>query len=380
MLTLAAILMTAPVAGQQSDTTRAFVEGGVYDRPYLTRLLGRTAIGGYAEAHARWVRVDGATEDAGFIAKRFNLFTATQVSDWVRVGAEIEFEEGAEEIRLEYAAIDVIVHPMLAIRGGMILSPLGRFNLAHDSPLNPFTDRPLVSTEILGVALSEPGLGVLGSIRLGDESRVTYEFYGVNGFHSGVLEEGQGTHIPSGRANLEDNNASPAFVGRVAWSPSLELELGLSGHHGAYNVFQRDGASVDERRNLTIAAFDLDALIGGFSIAGEFASAWLDVPASLEPISARRQRGAYVDIVREVGAGAIPSMPSSFLVLKARLEAVDMDVLATGADVRQAGLGVTFHPTRDTALKLDYIRGRSRDRFLNPSDHAGILFSIATYF
>ena len=44
----------------------------------------------------------------------------------------------------------------------MILSPLGKFNLAHDSPLNEFTDRPLVSTDLLGVALSEPGFGALG--------------------------------------------------------------------------------------------------------------------------------------------------------------------------------------------------------------------------
>jgi hypothetical protein len=377
---LIAILGAAPVAGQRSDTTRAFVEGGVYDRPYLVRLLGRTAIGGYAEAHARWTRVDGATDDAGFVAKRFNLFTATQVSDWVRVGAEIEFEEGGEEIKLEYAAIDVIVHPMFAIRGGMILSPLGRFNLAHDSPLNPFTDRPLVSTEILGVALSEPGLGVLGSIPLGAGARMTYELYGVNGFHSGVIEDGPGTHIPSGRANLEDNNASPAFVGRLTWSPSIRLELGVSAHHGAYNVFQRDGAAVEERRNLTIGAFDLDASIGGFSIAGELASAWLDVPESLEPISATRQRGGYLDIVREVGAGAIATMPSSFFTVKLRLEAVDRDATVAGDAIRQAGLGLTFHPTRDTALKLDYVRGRSRDRFLNASDNAGILFSIATYF
>ena len=75
----------------------------------------------------------------------------------MRMAAELEFEEAGEEIKLEYAAIDVRIHPALTIRGGMLLSPLGRFNLSHDSPLNEFTDRPLVSTELLGVALSEPG-------------------------------------------------------------------------------------------------------------------------------------------------------------------------------------------------------------------------------
>ena len=105
----------APVAAQRDTTaardtiTRPFVRGGVYDKPYLTRLGGRTTLGGYAEAHARWERVDGRTDDAGFEAKRFNLFTNTRVSDFVRIGAELEFEEGGREIKLEYAAIDVRV-------------------------------------------------------------------------------------------------------------------------------------------------------------------------------------------------------------------------------------------------------------------------------
>ena len=63
----------AHLAAQQ-DTLPSeppFVAGGVYDKPYLTTLLGRTALGGYAEAHARWQRLDGVTEELGFEARRF---------------------------------------------------------------------------------------------------------------------------------------------------------------------------------------------------------------------------------------------------------------------------------------------------------------------
>ena len=120
-LVLAALLLALapPARAQEPRHDRAPVRrGGVYDKPYLTRLLGRTAIGGYAEAHARWERVDGCREEAGFEAKRFNLFTNTRVSDFVRIGAELEFEDGGEEIKLEYAAIDVAHPPALALRGG----------------------------------------------------------------------------------------------------------------------------------------------------------------------------------------------------------------------------------------------------------------------
>src|SRR5687767_4824586 len=198
MLATILLLSAIPAGAQQRDTvkpdtTRPFVRGGVYDKPHQSRLFGRTAIGGYAEAHARWQEVEGLQDEAGFEAKRFNLFTSTRVSDFVRIGAELEVEDGGEEIKLEYAAIDLLFSPSFALRGGMLLAPLGKFNLAHDSPLNEFTDRPLVSTEIIGVALSEPGFGALGQFGVGGGGRVTYELYAVNGFHEGVTEESPGT-------------------------------------------------------------------------------------------------------------------------------------------------------------------------------------------
>ena len=264
LMLLGLVIPGANAVGQEQDTIvgRPFVRGGVYDRPYLTRLLGRTAIGGYAEMHARWQRADGVTEERGFELKRWNIFTATDVSDFVRISAELEFEDGGEEVRIEFAAIDLRVAPSLTIRGGMLLSPLGRFNLAHDSPLNEFTDRPLASTELLGTALSEPGLGALGVFPVGT-GRFTYEVYVVNGLDDGLINDlPDGTRVALGRGNFEDNNASPAVVGRVTWSPSLDLEIGFSGHHGAYNIYDDEGLAVDERRDLTIVAIDVDATVG----------------------------------------------------------------------------------------------------------------------
>ena len=380
---LALLAVAAPLAAQDTTRTpdRPFVEGGVYDRPYLTRLLGRTAIGGYAEAHTRYERVDGVTEEAGFRIQRWNLFTATQVSDFVRIGAELEFENGTEEIRLEYAAIDLTVHPALAFRAGMLLSPLGKFNLSHDSPRNEFTDRPLVSTEILGVALSEPGLGMLGRFGLGGSRRLTYELYATNGFTDGLLTgSSDGTRIPLGRDNVEDNNASPAFVGRLAVSPAVGYEIGVSGHYGAYNVYLMDGAQVDDRRNLTIAVVDGEAMLLGVELEGEAALARVDIPANLAGLFASRQSGLYLQALRPFGTGWVKVMPNSTFAAGIRLDVVDFDTDLAGDNVRQVSLGFNFRPTSDTVLKLNYVRGVTRDRFNNPSDFARALFSIATYF
>jgi hypothetical protein len=382
------VLATAAPAAAQRDTTaardtitRPFVRGGVYDKPYLTRLGGRTTLGGYAEAHARWERVDGRTDDAGFEAKRFNLFTNTRVSDFVRIGAELEFEEGGREIKLEYAAIDVRVHPSLTIRGGMLLSPLGKFNLSHDSPLNEFTDRPLVSTEILGVALSEPGFGAFGQFGLAGTGRVTYELYATNGFHDGLITDSEdGTRIALGRGNFEDNNGSPAVVGRFAVSPSQVYELAISAHHGAYNVSNDEGNRVDDRRDLTILALDGEATVLGVHLSAEAARASIDIPPGLSGIYASRQHGVYVEGVRSFGRGWVSTMPSSSFAAKVRFDYVDFDADQRGGSTGQVSLGMNFRPTQDSVLKLDYVRGRSRDEFNNLGEHAFVLFSLATYF
>jgi hypothetical protein len=372
-------LAVTPFSADAQD--RAFIEGGRGDRPYLVDLAGRLAIGGYAEGHFRFARQDGVTEELSFEAKRFNLFFNSQISDFVRFGTELEVEEGGEELKLEYMTIDLAVHRSLNLRGGMILVPLGRFNLAHDSPLNPFTDRPLVATDIEAVALSEPGFGAFGLFPMGGPARVTYELYAVNGLDSGVLEgSADGTRIPEGRGNFEDNNNSLSVVGRVAWSPIAGTGIGVSAHTGAYNVSSIEGVEVDERRDVTIWAIDGEAGVGPLQLTGEAAFASIDIPPALGPLFASSQRGFHVDAVLPFWRGRLATMPTSFFAAKVRIDYVDLDTDLPGDDQLRVSAGINFQPTNDTVIKLDGFRGRTHDRFNNPADQFGVLFSVATYF
>jgi hypothetical protein len=293
----------------------------------------------------------------------------------------LEFEDGAQEIKLEYAAVDLRIHPSLTLRAGMILSPLGRFNLSHDSPLNEFTDRPLVATDLLGVALSEPGAGAFGQFGVGPSGRLTYELFATNGFDDGLITRSpEGTRIALGRGNFEDQNAQPAIVGRVAWSPAAGQEFGLSMHRGAYNTFRTEGTRVDERRDLAIYVADAEVIMAGTRFAGEAALATIDIAPSLTGIYASAQRGLYVEATRDMGHGWLATAPSSFFTLKARFDYVDFDSDRMGQSVIQLSVGANFRPTRDSALKLDFVRGRARDEFNNSSERAALLASIATYF
>lgn len=367
----------------RQDTTeqeRPFVRGGRGDRPYLADLAGRLAIGGYAEAHLRFERADGVTEELGFEAKRFNLFFHSQISDFVRFGTELEVEEAGEELKLEYMTIDLVFNPSFAVRAGMLLLPLGRFNLSHDSPRNAFTDRPLVSEGILSVALSQPGVGAFGVLPLGGPSRLTYEAYAVNGFDDGILDAEEGVRLPNGRATFENNNRRLSAVGRVTYSPRPAIDIGLSGMHGQYNVSTLDGETIAEGRTVSVGALDWEIDRGAFEVTGEAALADIEVPPSLVGLVSTRQWGVYTDVVVPFGSGWIATMPGSWFEAKARIDYVDFDRDVAGDDAFRFSIGVNFRPTSNTAFKLDYFRGRSHDRFNNAADEAGILFSAATYF
>jgi len=366
------------------DTTKVppAVKGGIYDRPYIFKPSSRIAIGGYAESMVRSEYEAGLSEGVSFEARRFNIFLFSSISSLIKLTSELEFEHGTEEIKLETALIDVQFSDALNLRGGILLSPLGKFNLAHDSPRNEFNDRPLVSTRIIPATLSEAGFGFYGSLYPSYAHRVTYELYLVNGLNDGVILGGDGTSIPDGRpaAFEEDNNGSPAVVGRVAWLPDIGVELGVSMHTGAYNTYMVEGLSVDTRRSLTIVAVDAEYEWWVLSFKGEYARARVDVPTSLLGLYAQHQEGFYGQAMCTFMREVLPMFPQSSLSAGGRFDLIDLDTEVKGENTKRLSVGLNLHLVPETVLKLDYQHNWTLDRIGNETRRAVIQFGIATYF
>lgn len=363
-----------------SSASRPFVSGGIYDKPFITRLGGKTTIGGYGDFQFRAEREGGITEEVAFTLRRFNLFTYSVVSDRVRLGSEIEFENGGEEIKVEYAVVDLEVREEFNIRAGIILSPLGKFNLTHDAPQNELTDRPLVATEIIPSTLSEAGIGFWGAFYPSLSTRLTYELYAVNGFNEGVISNAV-TSIKDGRGSLEeDNNNVPAAVGRVAISPSRGLEFGASFHAGQYNVSSRDGLPVENRRYLSVFGADLEYRRGAFSLHGEYAHAHVDLPHQLKGFLASDQQGVYAQAGYRFLTRLSPVLPNSSLTGVVRFDVVDFDTSLKGDGQQRVTVGFNVRPVEDTALKLEYQYRRTADGVNNITPGRAVLFSVATYF
>jgi hypothetical protein len=385
---LALLLALAPGSALAQDTS--MVQGGIYQRPFLVT-AGRTAVGGYAEGNASYFRTDGVSDGLSMEFRRFNIFLFSSVGRRLRFISELEFEHGTEEIALETALVDFTITPSFILRAGILLPPIGAFNVNHDSPRYDFVDRPLVSTGIIPSTLSEVGFGAHGRLAPPGFS-LSYDAYLVNGLGDGVILNGTGrTDIPSGKSEerfAEDNNGSPAFSGRLAAQHRDLGELGLSLYRGIYNTWRIEGEPVDEKRRVSLFAVDFNTEIRGVSVRGEAAWAGIDVPEDLGELLGERQWGVHLDMVLPVWRPRIQGLQNPVVSVGLRLERVDFNRGHFGStelpifDETNAVTGsVSFRPASGTVFRVNYRRESSRDPAGNPpSKTGGFQVGFATYF
>ncbi|HUF12850.1 MAG TPA: TonB-dependent receptor [Longimicrobiales bacterium] len=378
---------------------------GIYGRPFVWR-GGGAAVGGYVD-----IELEAELDDEGelgFDQHRLIPFVFAEITDRIHFGTEIELEHGvsgnAGNVKVEFAALDVAFADALAVRGGIVLSPLGKFNLIHDSPVNDFTQRPLVNGQIIPTTLSEAGLGLFGTFYPSELSVLTYEAYVVNGFHDGLAESTgelrRSPRIRSGRGNLGgDNNRAKSLVARLGYSPFLGLELGVSGHTGVYSnegepLFYTDDAGVpgsvrfDGDERLTIGALDGIFTRGPFEVLGEAAYAMVDMP---EPEVAAPptfdvpeqvdQLGYYVQSNYHFGHGWVGLFDRSVFTASVRWGAIDFDTDVDGDDATRLSFGLNWRPVEETVFKLSYDIDSETPRLGEESeDEKRIWFSLASYF
>ncbi len=385
---------SAPGTPAAADSARRPVQEGVFNRPVVAS-LDRTAIGGYLEANSNYAVTDGVGEGFTMELRRFNIFLFSALGSRIRFLSELEFEHGTEEIALETALVDVRINPSFVVRAGIILPPVGAFNVNHDSPRWNFIDRPIVSTEIIPATLSEVGFGVHG--RLAPRGALasvglTYDLYATNGLGDGVILN------PSGRTRLadgkreeqfgEDNNGSPAFSGRFAAQHDVLGELGLSFYTGVYNSYQIEGEEVEPRRRATLVALDAQSQVGPVELRSEIAVASVNVPDDLRELFGHRQIGGHLDASWPFWTPPVRAFPEGRLSGDVRLEYADFNVgtfSSTGArigdEVASVVLGLSYRPVHGTVFKLNYRRTRTHDLARNPAAaSAALQVGFATYF
>ncbi|MBE7170511.1 MAG: hypothetical protein INR73_07970 [Williamsia sp.] len=365
----------------------------VYDRPFTKAGKLPVALGGYMETNYQYLGQDGVTEGHQFQMRRLTLFVSSSISKRIKFLTEIEFEDGTKEINIEFASVDVEFAPLLNFRGGVVMNPIGAFNQNHDGPKWEFVDRPISATQMLPATFSNVGFGVFGKKYTGDWV-YAYEAYLTNGFNEGIIDNSENkTYLPATKADPErfeeSFNGSMLFTGKLAVRNKRVGEIGLSYMGGAYNKFQDDGLVLDKKRLAKIYAVDFNTTLPTKTfITGEWAWVTIDIPDTYTEQFGRRQQGGFVDIVHPIIQRTVFGFEKATLNAAVRLEYVDWNrgtFKSTGDkigdEVYSIVPAISFRPTPQTVLRLNYRYNWQRDLLGNPpSKLAGFQFGLSTYF
>jgi hypothetical protein len=244
----------------------------------------RVRVGGYGSVRFETNNIASGNNipsgSAGaFTFRRFVLTTDARPASRLRVFTELEFERLFEiesekgfgrgpgeleleqtiegnnggSIELEQAWAQFDFAERHGIRAGIVLPPVGRFNILHDDdywdiPRRTLTDRDAPVLPVKS-AWRDLGAGLVGSFNLGKTGRLDYQLYGLNGaaldfnleheLKSEAGAPGTAELVLNAESQLtsgffDGSKSATAFVWRAAYSPTLATEFALSGYHGKY--------------------------------------------------------------------------------------------------------------------------------------------------
>ena len=397
----------------------------VYAKPFVAS--PKAIVGGYMDIQYRSHRNAvlesgmGSGTTNGFDQQRFVPFIYADITEHVKFAAEIEIEHGIREdatqgaeLGLEFAHIDYLVKEPFNLRAGILLVPIGKFNLLHDSPLNDLTDRPLVSRLVIPSTMAETGAGFYGTLYPGRTSKLDYEFYvttgpcGYNGDGSPRIREEDGTRRSRQRKCPSDDgldiNNGKAVSGRVAFSPMLGVEVAGSSYFG--------NASPVSYNPLSITAIDWTFQRGPFELLGEAAWAYargnsravqgatFATPGSLlsglntlNSFAAppQRMQGFYVQANYHFMPAFLTALsPKRFgegstFTAVFRYDRVNLNMDNRGensGELEQFSFGLNYRPIEDAVFKASY---QYMPKSFNPNSgqrihDSAFVISAATYF
>lgn len=366
----------------------------VYNRPFLQMGKLPVALGGYMEVNTNYSGTDGVSEGFSFQFRRFTMFMSSTITKNIKFLSELEFEDGTKEINIEFAAVDFEFHPLLNLRGGIVMNPIGAFNQNHDGPKWEFVERPIAATQMLTATWSNAGFGLHGKLYQSDWV-LAYEAYLTNGFNESIVSNTEGkTFLPATKENkdrFEENfSGEPMFTGKFAVKKRRFAEIGFSYMGGVYNKFQMDGVAIDKKRKVDVFAVDINSTIPKLNttLIGEFAWVMVDLPSEYSENFGKKQHGGYLDIIQPVLKRKMFGWEKAVLSVAVRTEYVDWNIGTfdiSGGKIYENVFAIvpaiSFRPSAQTIMRLNYRYHWQTDLLGNPPARtAAIQFGISTYF
>ncbi len=371
----------------------------VYNRPFMNVYKSPVSLGGYVESNWQHLGTDGVSEGHQFQFRRLSIFMASSISKRVKFLSEIEYEHNDDEdegleINIEFAALDIELHPLFNVRSGIILNPIGAFNQNHDGPRWEFTDRPISATQLLPATFSNSGIGIYGK-HYQNKWMIGYELYATGGFDNSIIDNEAGkTFLPAAKESntrySRIESGVPLITTKVAVRHRNFGEVGLSYMGGTYNRTMQDGLVIDTKRRLDVFAIDYNTTINktNTSIVGEFSRIYVQVPETYIQQYGNKQQGGFIDVIQTIVQKPMLGWNQAVINLAVRFEYVDWNMGTFDEsetkiydELFSIVPCISFKPNSQTVIRLNYRYLSFTNLLGNPaSKTAGFNLGFSSYF
>lgn len=320
-----------------------------------------TSLGGYFDSEYFFPD----NKNPFFDQHRLILQVSSFYNERLFFNTEIEFEHGGllggkindGQLKIEQAYLDYKIEDWLISRAGVVLIPLGRVNILHDSDFRDTTARPLFNGTIMPTTWMETGAGFYGTFYPNDDWEINYETYVTQGLSDNIIDGGG---LKDARPSLSsDNNGNKAVSTRVGFSPFIGFDFGLGGYYSKIDK--------DNKKNFGLFVGDFNYTNGPFEILGEIGYSAFD-PVNIKD-SAGKETSNTINSMwgyyLEAHYKFFPEfLKGSFLGLElerpmftlfSRIDQVDTDMARLNANDRtQLTLGFNYRPIQTAVFKFEY--------------------------
>jgi len=329
------------------------------------------SIGGYGQGRYQAIvgDADGKKDNADL--ERFVLYAGYKFTDKILFNSEIEFEHASTEdngaVSVEFAALDFFVDPLVNIRAGLVLLPMGFINQIHEPPFYFGNNRPEVERRIIPSTWRENGAGIFGELLPG----LNYTAYAINGlkasgFTSGGIRDGR----QSGSKALAEDWASVTQLLYVP--PSLpELQFGASMYLGNSGQNQTLAVPVGDQISFQkVAAFTqlyeahMQWKYKGWKFRALGAWGHIDNAGTLSAAKGQTIGSSNFGWYTEIGYNVLPLLfpeTSQYLAPFFRFEKLDPIATAPAGfpdienlDRQIVQFGLQYKPIPNVVIKADY--------------------------
>lgn len=216
--------------------------------------------------------VDGKRRPGEFDGVRFNPAFHYQYQDLVLLDAELETTidaDGATEVGLEFATVNLLLHDYVALFAGKFLSPMGQFrqNL-HPSWINKLPSVPVGFGHDQAAANADVGAGLRGGLPLG-AMQLSYALYAGNGPMLELNAAGDEIEMIGTEGTAGDADGKKVWGGRLGLLPIPGLEVGLSA--GTGKVAAMVGGMAEAPRDYRAQGADLAYKWRNLGLRAEYA-------------------------------------------------------------------------------------------------------------